>query len=273
MRRGTAEMRDPPKTVDIAVIGGSGLETLIESGRRIRVGTPYGHPPLITLGELGGRRIAFLPRHGYGHDLPPHRINYRANIYGLYSIGVRRIFATNAVGAVNPNFKVGDMIVPDDLIDFTKQRPLTFFEDSRVIHVDFTEPYCPELREALIQAAKEAAELIHERGVYACMEGPRYETRAEIRMLRTLGCDVVGMTVMPEAVLARELGMCYASLCYVTNMAAGIGGRITHMEVSEAASRIRPKLSNLLIWAVSYLPESRRCRCIESRGRGEEATY
>jgi 5'-methylthioadenosine phosphorylase len=264
-------MKDPPEPVDIAVIGGSGLETLMESARRIRVGTPYGHPPPITLGELGGRRTAFLPRHGYEHELPPHRINYRANIYGLYSIGVKRIIATNAVGAVNPNLKVGDLIVPDDLIDFTKQRPLTFYEDSKVIHVDFTEPYCPEIRRALIKAARKTDEPIHRRGVYACMEGPRYETRAEIRMLRKLGCDIVGMTAMPEAILARELGICYASLCFVTNMAAGLGGRISHVEVSEVASRIKPKLSNLLIWAFSYLPESRRCRCVKSGGRGEEA--
>ncbi|KYH39663.1 MAG: 5'-methylthioadenosine phosphorylase [Candidatus Bathyarchaeota archaeon B63] len=260
-------MRNHPKLVDVAVIGGSGLETLMESPQRIHVRTPYGSPPPITLGELGGRRAAFLPRHGYKHELPPHRINYRANIYGLYSIGVRRIFAMNAVGAVKPSLKVGDIIVPDDLIDFTKQRPLTFFEDSSVIHVDFTEPYCPELRGALIRAAGKEAEPIHERGVYACMEGPRDETRAEIRMLRRLGCDVVGMTAMPEAVLARELGVCYASLCYVTNMAAGIGDRVIQTEVMEAASRIRPKLSNILIWAVSYLPRSRCCRCVRD-GRG-----
>jgi len=260
----------PPKKVEIAIIGGSGLESLLECSQKIRVGTPYGHPPLISLGEIEGRKIAFLPRHGYEHDLPPHRINYRANIYSLYKIGVQRIFATNAVGAINPNLHVEDIVVPHDLIDFTKQRPLTFFDESPIIHVDFTEPYCSELRKALIQAAKSLAEPIHERAVYACTEGPRYETAAEIRMLRRLGCDIVGMTGIPEAVLARELGMCYASLCYVSNMAAGIGGRISHRKVIEIASSIRPKLSNILMKAVLYLPESRNCRCVLFEGYKEE---
>jgi len=252
----------PPKRVEIAIIGGSGLESLLESSHRIRVGTPYGLPPLISLGEFEGNLVAFLPRHGYEHDIPPHRINYRANIYGLYKIGVRRIFATNAVGAINPDLQVGDIVIPHDLIDFTKQRPLTFFDEAPVTHIDFTEPYCPELRKALIQAAKRDTKPIHERAVYACMEGPRYETPAEICMLRNLGCDVVGMTGIPEAVLARELGICYASLCYVSNMAASIDKHISHEEVIETASSIRPRLSNILMQAILYLPRERRCRCV-----------
>ena len=254
--------KNPHKPVEVAIIGGSGLEILLKSSRRIRVGTPYGHPPPISLGEIEDRRIAFLPRHGYEHDLPPHRINYRANIFGLHKIGVRRIFATNAVGAINPDLHVGDIVVPHDLIDFTKQRPLTFFDEPPIIHVDFSEPYCSEMREALIQAAKSLGEPIHERAVYACMEGPRYETRAEIHMLRELGCDIVGMTCIPEAVLARELGICYASLSYVTNMAAGVAGRISHSRVMEIASSIKPRLSNILMRAVLYLPKNRHCRCI-----------
>jgi len=261
----------PPKPVEIAVIGGSGLESLLEYSHKIRVETPYGYPPLISLGEFEGRRIAFLPRHGYEHELPPHRINYRANVYCLYKIGVQRIFATNAVGAINPNLQIGDLVVPHDLIDFTKQRPFTFFDESPVIHVDFAEPYCNELRKALIQAAKRMGESIHECAVYACMEGPRYETAAEIRMLGKLGCNIVGMTGIPEAVLARELGICYASLCYVSNMAAGIGRRISHQKIVEVASSIRPKLSNLLMQAILYLPESRRCRCVSfERHKDEE---
>ncbi len=260
----------PPKRVKIAIIDGSGLESLLESSQRVRVGTPYGIPPLISLVEFEGCTIAFLPRHGYEHDLPPHRVNYRANIYGLYRIGVRRIFATNAVGAIDPDLKVGDLVVPHDLIDFTKQRSLTFFDEAPVTHVDFTEPYCPELREALIQAAKRNSESIRERAVYACMEGPRYETSAEVCMLRKLGCDVVGMTGSPEAVLARELGICYASLCYVSNMAASRGRRISHKRIIETASLIRPKLGNILMQAILYLPRNRRCRCYVSSERHEE---
>jgi len=259
-----------PKPVEIAIIGGSGLESLLESSQRIRVGTPYGLPPLISLLEFEGHMIAFLPRHGYEHDLPPHKINYRANIYGLYRIGVKRIFATNAVGAINLNLQVGDIVVPHNLIDFTKQRSLTFFDEAPVTHVDFTEPYCPELRRALIQAAKSIANPIHECAVYACMEGPRYETSAEICMLRKLGCDVVGMTGSPEAVLARELGICYASLCYVSNMAASVGRRVSHKKIIEAASSIRMKISNILMQAILYLPRNRRCRCISSDTHGDE---
>ena len=260
----------PPRPVEIAVIGGSGLESLLECSRRIRVGTPYGLPPFISLGEFEGHTIAFLPRHGYEHDLPPHRVNYRANIYGLYKIGVQRIFATNAVGAINPNLQVGDIVVPHDLIDFTKQRPLTFFDENPVTHVDFTEPYCSELRRALIQAAKKMTLPIHEQAVYACMEGPRYETAAEIRMLKKLGCDIVGMTGIPEASLARELGICYASLCYVSNMAASVGRRISHRKIIEVASSIKPKLSNILMQAILYLPRNRRCRCVLSEKHEEE---
>jgi len=255
-------MRTPPKRVEIAIIGGSGLESLLESPHRIHVGTPYGLPPLISIGEFEEHTLAFLPRHGYAHDLPPHRVNYRANIYALYKIGVRRIIATNAVGAINPNLQVGDIVVPHNLMDFTKQRPLTFFDEPPVTHIDFTEPYCPELRTALIQAAKKDSKHIHERAVYACMEGPRYETSAEILMLRRLGCDVVGMTGIPEAVLARELGICYASLCYVSNLAASTGQRISHRKVIETASSIKPRLSNILMQAVLYLPRERSCRCV-----------
>ncbi|HIE18129.1 TPA: S-methyl-5'-thioinosine phosphorylase, partial [Candidatus Bathyarchaeota archaeon] len=217
-----------------------------------------------SIGEFGRHRIAFLPRHGYEHEFLPHKINYRANIYGLYKLGVQRIFATNAVGAINPKFQVGDIVVPHDLIDFTKQRPLTFFDESPDAHIDFTEPYCNELRKTLIQAAKRIGEPIHECAVYACMEGPRYETAAEIRMLGRLGCDIVGMTGIPEAVLARELGICYASLCYVSNMAAGMRGRISHQKVTEVASLIRSKLSNLLMQAILYLPKSGCCHRVLS---------
>ena len=237
---------------EIAIIGGTGLESLLRFSHRVQVETPYG-PSTVSLGKIEEKSVAFLPRHGYSHELLPHKINYRANIYSLYTIGVKKIIATNAVGAVNPRFQIGDIAVPHDLIDFTKQRTLTFFDDPESAHVDFTEPYCNELREILIRAANDVGEKVHRYAVYACMEGPRYETAAEVHMLRTLGCDMVGMTSMPEAILARELGICYASLCYVSNMAAGLGGRISHQEVSKIASSIKPRLDKILMQTVSYL--------------------
>jgi len=246
-----------PRRAEVAIIGGSGLESLLsQSSPKILVETPYGSPPPISIWKIDGHPVAFLPRHGYKHELLPHRINYRANIYGLYKLGARWIIATNSVGAINLKFKVGDLIVPHDLIDFTKKRPLTFLEGSTEAHVDFTEPYCNDLRRAIIDSAKKSRIPIHEYGVYACMEGPRYETAAEVKMLKHLGCDVVGMTGMPEAILARELKMCYASICYVSNMAAGIGGSINHQMVVEAASSVMPRLKNLLIQTILRLYES-----------------
>jgi len=237
---------------EIAIIGGTGLEFLLRFSHRVQVETPYGSST-VSLGKIEEKAVAFLPRHGYRHEILPHRINYRANIYALYTIGVKKIIATNAVGAVNPKFQVGDMVVPHDLIDFTKQRTLSFFDEPESAHIDFTEPYCSKLREALIRAAEDSGEKVHKRAVYACMEGPRYETAAEVRMLRMLGCDIVGMTSIPEAVLARELRICYASLCYVSNMAAGLSGRISHRKISEVASSIKPRLDKILMRTVSYL--------------------
>lgn len=246
--------------ISIAVIGGTGLEEIFRSPEAVNVGTPYGISHSILICEVSGKRVAFLPRHGHKHDIPPHKINYRANIYALYRLGVERIIATNAVGAINLSFKPGDFVIPHDIIDFTKQRPLTFYEQAPVTHIDFTEPYCPEIRRVLIEKAREVS-TIHDQAVYACTEGPRYETPAEIRMLRTLGCDVVGMTGVPEAVLARELGMCYAALCFVSNMAAGISGKLTYEEVSEVSGMVIPKIRKIILETISSLPKDRGCQC------------
>jgi len=250
-----------PCRAEIAVIGGTGLESLLKGIKQIRVGTPYGLPPLIYLGDVQGRSVAFLPRHGLGHSVPPHRVNYRGSIYALHRLGVERIVATNAVGAINMDFRPGDLVVPHDLVDFSKQRPSTFYDDAPVTHVDFSQPYCPEVRAVLIQKAKEAVLAVREQAVYVCTEGPRFETPAEIRMFRALGCDIVGMTGVPEAVLARELGMCYAALCFVSNMAAGIGRRVSSREVMDLSESIGPKIAGVLDEVIRHLPQERRCLC------------
>jgi 5'-methylthioadenosine phosphorylase len=245
----------------VAIIGGSGLETLLEGTEQIRVGTPYGLPPLISIGEVGGNSVAFLPRHSVHHSIPPHKINYRANIYALFEIDVKRIIATNAVGAVNVDFKPGDLVVPHDLVDFTKIRQTTFYDHAPVTHVDMSQPFCPEVRALLIKTMKKRNMRVWDNAVLSCTEGPRFETPAEIEMFRRLGCDVVGMTAAPEAVLARELEMCYATVCFISNMAAGIQQQLTAHEVAEVAKEKTLVIQQILKETIEHLPQSRRCPC------------
>ena len=246
---------------DVAIIGGSGLENLLEDTEQIRVGTPYGLPPPISIGEVRGKSVAFLPRHGVHHSIPPHKVNYRANIYALFEIGVERIVATNAVGAINVDFKPGDLVVPHDLVDFTKLRKLSFYDDAPVTHVDMSQPFCSEIRALLIKTIKKRSGQVWDRAVIVCTEGPRFETPAEIELFRRLGCDLVGMTVAPEAILARELEMCYATVSFVSNMAAGFQQRLTAQEVGKVAKEKMPVIEQILKEAIKHLPQSRQCPC------------
>ncbi len=250
-----------PKKANVAIIGGTGLEGLLEKAEQIRIGTPYGIPPPIFIGEINGNPLAFLPRHGIHHSTPPHKVNYQANVYALHQIGVERIIATNAVGAINTKFKPSDLVVPHDLVDFTKLRQFTFYEDAPVTHIDVSQPYCPDLRRSLIDAAKEYVAQVWDRAVLACTEGPRYETPAEIEMFRRLGCDIVSMTAVPEATLARELETCYATLCFITNMAAGMQKRLTASEVADVARERMPVIQQILREAIKNFPEDRSCPC------------
>ena len=246
------------------IIGGSGVYSLeLERPKRLLVRTPYGRVELEE-GLLSGKEIAFLPRHGRRHGVPPHLVNYRANLWALKERGVRRVIGIGACGSLDPRIKPGDLLLFRQFLDFTKGRPSTFFEGGRrgVAHVDMTEPYCPELTSLLFQTAKELGLPVHDGITYACTEGPRFETPAEIRMLRLLGAQVVGMTGVPECVLARELELCYAGLGIVTNPAAGLSGkRLTHTEVIEQVSSLREKLTKLLSLALQKMPEERRCGC------------
>ncbi len=245
----------------MAIIGGTGLDALLGAAEQIRIGTPHGLPPPVSVGSVEGKPIAFLPRHGVHHSLPPHRINYKANIYALLELGVERIIAINAVGAIDVNLKPGDLVVPHDFIDFTKLRQPTFYDEAPVTHVDVSQPYCPEIRALLVNSAKGCAKRVKDRAVLVCTEGPRYETPAEIEMFRRLGGDVVGMTEVPEAVLARELEICYATLCYVSNMAAGIQKRLTAQEVVKVAEEKMIVIEKVLRETIRQLPENRNCPC------------
>lgn len=211
----------------VAIIGGSGLTRLnnLHITRREVMRTPFGEPSApMVFGELAGHEVAFLPRHGAGHTIPPHDINYRANIWAIRQSGVKNVIAVNAVGGITPGYlEPGTLVIPDQIVDYTWGRAHTFFgiDQKQVTHVDFTEPYCAGLRTTLIEAARVAGLAVMERGTYAATQGPRFESTGEVRRLERDGCDIVGMTGMPEAGLARELELCYASITVVVNPAAG----------------------------------------------------
>jgi 5'-methylthioadenosine phosphorylase len=212
----------------LAIIGGSGLtrlSTLAVAHREV-VRTPYGEPSsALIFGQIAGRDVVFLARHGHGHTIPPHRVNYRANLWALKHRGVDAILAVASVGAIASACAPGDLVLPNQLIDYTSGRQGTFFdgEDRAVVHVDFTHPYSAELRARCLAAARAAGVAVHDGGVYGAVSGPRLETAAEIDRMERDGATLVGMTGMPEAVLARELGIAYAVLAVVVNHAAGRG--------------------------------------------------
>jgi 5'-methylthioadenosine phosphorylase len=211
-----------------AIIGGSGLAklTALEAPRRQVMRTPYGEPSgALTFGRLAGADVVFLARHGYGHTLAPHEINYRANIWALKELKAEAVISVATVGGIRADLGPGVLVLPHQIIDYTHSRKSTFFEGSEnpVIHADFTIPYAPPLRAALLAAAARCGEPLVDGGVYACTQGPRLETAAEIARIARDGGDMVGMTGMPEAVLAREAGLAYATLGVVVNHAAGLG--------------------------------------------------
>ncbi len=206
--------------VSVGVMGGSGLYDIegLTSVKEFSVETPFGAPSdVITVGTLGGIRVAFLSRHGRGHLLNPTTINYRANIYALKSLGVSRVISVSAVGSMKESIRPGDIVLPDQFIDLTKRRVSTFFDDGVVAHVAFGEPICAELAQALLVSGERVGATLHRGGTYVCMEGPQFSTKAESRLYRQWGVDVIGMTNMPEAKLAREAELCYATLALVTD--------------------------------------------------------
>ncbi len=225
----------------LAIIGGSGLTQLdnLTVTRRLAVRTPYGEPsgPL-TFGEIAGKEIVFLARHGYGHTIPPHQVNYRANIWALHAQGVTQVVGVAAVGGIRADMQPGVIAVPDQIIDYTHDRPSTFYtlEDRGVQHVDFTWPYDRELRARCLRSARETGIAIIDGGVYAATQGPRLETAAEINRLERDGAAMVGMTAMPETILAREIGLPYAAIAVVANHAAGRGGSAESISMQQIAA-------------------------------------
>lgn len=234
----------------IAIIGGTGIyspEALQGFAEKI-IDTPYGQA-LCNIGEIAGNQVVFITRHGVGHKTAPHKVNYRANIWALKSLGTEEIFATTAVGSLNPEMKAGHFVVCSNVLDFTKSRINTFYDtpERGVVHVDFSYPYCPCVRERVIRCLEKMNITFHKEGVYVATEGPRFESAAEIKAYAMLGGDLVGMTNMPECILAREAEMCYSTCSIVTNMAAGISlTPLSHMEVVEAMGKSINNMNKLI---------------------------
>ena len=242
----------------IGIIGGSGVYEItqkVDSCKKELVKTNYGEVEVSIL-DICDKQVAFIPHHASGHSIPPHNINYRANIDALKNVGVSKIVATNSVGSMNTEMPPGSFIIPDDFLDFSQDRVKTFYED-KVVHVDVTEAYCPTLRDVLDKSGE-----VILGGTYVCTEGPRFETPAEIKMFKMLGGDLVGMTGVPEVTLAREREICYNSICIVSNYASGISeNELTIDEVFEMLSEKEADLLELIYNFIKNVDDSTDCMC------------
>ncbi|MCE4619594.1 MAG: S-methyl-5'-thioadenosine phosphorylase [Desulfurococcales archaeon] len=252
----------------VGIIGGSGLYDpgIVEDPVEVRVYTPYGEPSdFITVGKISGVPVAFLPRHGRGHRIPPHRINYRANIWALKSLGVKWVISVSAVGSLREDYKPGDFVVPDQFIDMTKKREYTFFDGPITAHVSMADPFCEDLRARLVETTKSLGYPVHDRGTYVCIEGPRFSTRAESRVWKEVfKADIIGMTLVPEVNLACEAEMCYATLAMVTDYDVWADHPVTAEEVERIMTsnveRARKILYNL-IPKLQEDPTLEKCSC------------
>jgi 5'-methylthioadenosine phosphorylase len=248
----------------IGVFGGSGFYSLLEHEKELTVETPYGATSApVHLGDIGDIPVAFIPRHGVRHEFPAHRVPYRANVWAMKEIGVERILGPCAVGSLQPHIKPGDFVVCDQLVDRTRSRPHTFYDGPQTTHVSFADPYCPVMREVLLDRGHAAGISMVDRGTVVVIEGPRFSTRAESRWFSAQGWEVINMTQHPEAVLARELEMCYANISLTTDWDVGVGDvpPVTHEEVMEVFSGNISKLRDLLFSAIPALPLERSCEC------------
>jgi 5'-methylthioadenosine phosphorylase len=259
-------------TAEIEVFGGSGFYSFLEDVEEIGVDTPHGPPAApVTVGTVGGRRVAFIPRHGRDHQFPPHRVPYRANVWAMKELGVTRIFGPSAAGSLTREIPPRTLVVCDQAIDFTRGRPNTFYDGPTTTHVSFADPYCPTLRTVLIEAALAGGIEHRETGTMVVIEGPRFSTRAESRMFAGLGAHVIGMTQFPEASLARELEICYANVALVTDYDVGVDDiePVTHAEVLRVFGENVERLRALLTAAIPAVPTARECPCVHALATGQ----
>jgi 5'-methylthioadenosine phosphorylase len=252
-------------TAEVGVFGGSGFYSFLEDVEEIDVDTPYGKPSApITIGEVGGKRVAFLPRHGRQHELPPHEIPYLANVWALKELGVRRIIGPNASGALKAELELGEFVVCDQFIDRTSGRKDTFYDGPETTHVSAADPYCPDLRRLLVENAGELGIKARDGGTVVVVQGPRFSTRSESKWFQEMGWDVINMTAYPEGYLARELELCYANISMVTDHDVGVEGAapVSHEQVIRVFNQNNERLRELLfavIPKISPPPEEHLC--------------
>ncbi len=261
-------------SAEIGVFGGTGFYRFLEGGEELAVQTPYGAPSArLAVGEVAGRRVAFLARHGLHHEVPAPRVNYRANVWALRRLGVRRILAPCAVGSLQPHIRPGEFVICDQLVDRTRGRADTFFEGPLINSISFADPYCPELRTVATSAARAEGVTVHERGTVVVIQGPRFSTRAESRWFSGAGWEVINMTQYPEAVLARELGVCYSGVALVTDYDAGLEGEAGIEPVNmETVLRVLAEnveaVQRVLLRAIPEIPVDRACSCHQALDPG-----
>jgi 5'-methylthioadenosine phosphorylase len=248
----------------IGVFGGSGFYAFLEGAEEVKVATPYGDPsaPLVV-GDVGGTRVAFLPRHGRAHEYPPHRVPYRANLWAMRSLGVQRVIAPAAAGSLQPHVRRGDFVVCDQLVDRTSGREATYYDGPETTHVSLADPYCPELRSVAVERGRALGITMHDRGTVVVIEGPRFSTRAESRWFASAGWEVINMTQYPEAALARELELCYCNVSLITDYDVGVEGvpPVSVEEVVGVFAENNARLRDLLNAIVPAIPAERRCAC------------
>jgi 5'-methylthioadenosine phosphorylase len=262
------DVLQPTHQADVGVFGGSGFYSLMEGPvEQISVQTPFGSPSdAIAVGRMGGLRVAFLPRHGAHHRIPPHAINYRANLWAMAQLGVTRVIAPTAAGSLQPHVKPGDFVICDQFVDRTYTREQTFYDGPRVVHISAADPYCPELRQHSIDIGHELGIRVHERGTVVVIQGPRFSTRAESKWFSKQGWEVINMTQYPEVVLARELQMCYVNIALITDYDAGLEGEsgiepVTVAEVVRVLNDNNERVRRLIDRLLPRLGGARGCPC------------
>lgn len=251
-------------SAEIGVIGGSGFYEFLQDTETVEVETPFGVPSApLTLGDIGDRRVAFLPRHGVDHRFPPHRVPYRANLWALKDLGVTRVFGPCAAGSLRREIAPRTLVVCDQAVDFTRGRPTTFYDGPQTTHISFSDPYCPVLRKTLVKSAVDRNIEHRDGGTMVVIEGPRFSTTAESKIFAQLGCDVIGMTQFPEVSLARELELCYGNVALVTDYDVGVDdiAPVTHEEVLKVFGENIDRLRDLLFAAIPAVPVERTCPC------------